>query len=217
MPPAGQPRAPLKKSGAGSLGGRQFVDLSRGAYPRLQRALDPGVVERAVLAGEVAPPLRLEDGGLEGCLLLGREQGEGAACPAVAVPGVRRAPLEPLADARVDLLDVVERLLDAGLLVHRAPLQRVLAPGVRGEQHAARGRVVGRWVVQAAHGQVGHAGATDDAILALPDALADLEQDLARSVVVELADGALLLVAEAMLDRPQHGEGHGADGVVAAE
>jgi hypothetical protein len=53
------------------------VDLLGGLDPRFERALDPGVVQRAVLPGEVDPALRSNDVGLELGLLLGREEGEG--------------------------------------------------------------------------------------------------------------------------------------------
>ena len=119
-------------------------------------------------------------------------------------------------DPGMDPGHVVERLLQTRLLVHGAPLEGVLAPGVGGEQHPALGRRVGRRVVEAPHRQVGDRGAADDAVVLLPDALTDLEDDLGGGVVVELADGAPLLVREGLdgLDRPQHGERHRAHGVV---
>ena len=170
------------------------MDLAGGADAGLEGALDPGVVQRAVLAGEVDPALGADDVGLELGLLLGREHGEGAAGPSVSVPGVRGSDLVHLADAGVDARDVVERLFLARLVVHGAPLQRVLAPRVRGEQHASRGARIGGRVVHAADRQVGHGATAMDAVLGLPDALADLEQDLRRGVVVQLPDRPLLPV-----------------------
>src|SRR4051794_33489262 len=173
-----QTRDIVLRHGSGLLRG-QLVDLARCANAALERPLDPGVVQRTVLAGEVDPPLRPQDRVLKSRLLLGREERESAASPAVAVPRMRRANLEDAPDAAMDLLDIVERLLDAHLIVHRAPLQGILAPGVRGQQDGAGGRRVRRRVVQAAYGKVGHArAAVDDAVRLLPDPLADLEQDL---------------------------------------
>ena len=113
---------------------------------------------------------------------------------------------------------VVERLLEPRLLVHRAPLQGVLAPGVAREQDAARRRRVGRRVVHPADRQLGHGAAAVDPVVLLPEPVADLEQDLGRGVVVELADRPLLRRRERLedLDRAQHRERDGHDDVVAA-
>ncbi len=171
-----------------------------------------------MLAGEQDPTLRLDDRRLELGLLLGREHRECAARPSIAVPGMRGAHLVHLADTGMDPRDVVERLLEPRLLVHRPPLERVLAPGVGGEQHAALGRRVGRRIVHPPDRHVGDRGTAEDAVVGLPDALADLEEHLGRGVVIQLADGALLGVRERLerLDRAQDGERKRADGVVAA-
>src|SRR5689334_4217140 len=100
-----------------------------------------------MLAGEVDAALGLRDRAVELALLAGVEERERAAGPAVLVPRVGRAALVDVADPRVDLRHVLERLLEARLLVHRAPARRVLAPGVRGQQHAARGGLARRRIV----------------------------------------------------------------------
>ena len=102
-----------------------------------------------MLTREQDPALGPQDVRLERGLLPRREQGERAARPSVAVPGVGSAALVDVPDAGMDPGHVVERLLEPGLLVHGTPLERVLAPRVRGEQHAARrGRVGGRVVMR---------------------------------------------------------------------
>src|SRR4051812_38988184 len=69
---------------------RGLVDFPRGPDARLQRPLNPRVVERRVLACEVDPTFRRHDVGLEARLLAGLEQSEGAAGVRVPVPGVGR-------------------------------------------------------------------------------------------------------------------------------
>ena len=131
-----------------------------------------------MLSGEVDPPLWLEDGRLEVRLLLRSEQRKRPARPFVAIPGVRGTDLELLPDPRMDPLDVIERLLDARFLVHRAPLQSV-GPIVRSQQDAAS-----RWWDRRAGSsgvdrEVGYRGTTaDDAVLLLPEAVAHTEKDL---------------------------------------
>src|SRR3712207_1894561 len=109
-------------------------DLARFADPRLERAPDPRVAQRAALAREVHPALGRDDVGLQLGLLLRREQREGASRPSVPVPGMAGPDLEHVPDARMGPAHVVGRLLEPRLVVHRAPLQRGLAPRVAGEQ-----------------------------------------------------------------------------------
>src|ERR1044071_7296271 len=94
-------RWPRKCDAPESVNG-QLVNLSGSADTALQRSLDPGVVQRAVLAREVDTALRLEDRVLKRRLLLRRKQRERPARPTVAVPGMRRADLELASDLRVD-------------------------------------------------------------------------------------------------------------------
>jgi hypothetical protein len=60
------------------------------------------VVERAVLPGEVDPPLGAHDVGLQRRLLLRREERKRAVRVAVVVPGVRGADLVDVANPQVD-------------------------------------------------------------------------------------------------------------------
>src|SRR5262249_36145030 len=121
---------PIRRSHACRLGDRSLVDLACGADPGLQRSLDPRVIQRAMLAREQDSSLRPDDVRLERSLLTGRKQRERSPRPSVAVPGVRGANLVHLADPGMDPGHVIERLLEARLLVHGTPLERVLAPGV---------------------------------------------------------------------------------------
>src|SRR4029453_6339151 len=107
-----------------------IVDLPRGTQPRLDRALDPRVRERGVLAGEMDASLGRDDVLVEQALLRRLEQRERAAGIRVLVPHPRRANLEAVDDLRVDLRDVLERLRDALVGRQRAPALRVLGPGV---------------------------------------------------------------------------------------
>ena len=134
VPAAGRTTGPIARR----LGDPVLVDEPRGPDAGLQRALDPGVIQGAVLAREQDPALGPQDVRLERGLLPRREQRERAARPSVAVPGVGGAALVDLPDAGMDAGHVVERLLEPGLLVHGTPLERILAPGVGREQHAAR-------------------------------------------------------------------------------
>jgi len=113
------------------------VDLTRRPDAGLERSLDPGVVERGVLAGEMDPALGRHDRLLQPRLLLGLEQREGAARPWIVVPVLDGADLELGRDRRVDLGDVLERLFDRVLGVHGAPPEGILAPGVRREERAS--------------------------------------------------------------------------------
>jgi hypothetical protein len=51
----------------------QFVDRDRGPQPGFDRSLDPGVIERGVLAREVDPALGRDDFVVQQCLLAGVE------------------------------------------------------------------------------------------------------------------------------------------------
>src|SRR2546423_14898136 len=78
---------------AGGHGDRGFVDLACGTDARLQGALDPGVPEGAVLAGEVDPALRTLDVRLQAGLLARPEECEGPPGAVGPVPGVGRSAL----------------------------------------------------------------------------------------------------------------------------
>src|SRR5690348_6887824 len=71
-----------------------LVDLLGGANARFERALDPRVVERGVLAGKVNASLRRHDRVLEARLLFRLEQRERAPCVGIAIPILDGAALE---------------------------------------------------------------------------------------------------------------------------
>jgi hypothetical protein len=89
------------------------MDLEGGAQTRLNGALDPGMGQRRVLAGEVEPALRGPNRVVEQGLLAGIEQGKGAPGEFVIVPHLGGAGLELVKHGGVDLGDVLQSLLDS--------------------------------------------------------------------------------------------------------
>src|SRR5215212_5240133 len=63
-----------------------LVNLFRGSNARLERALDPRVVQRRVLPGKVDAPFGSDDRGLQSGLLFRLEEGERAARKRIAIP-----------------------------------------------------------------------------------------------------------------------------------
>ena len=195
------------------------MHLGRGAHARLDRALDPRVGERRVLAGEVDPALGRADRVVQQRLLAGIEERERAAGELVVVPHLRCPDLVVLERLRVDPSDVLERLHEPVVGREGAPALRVLTPRVAGEHDAATGVAAVIGVVDVAHREIGHAPAAEDPVVVLPEAPPELEEHLRRRVVVQLADGALLRARERCehLDVTQHRERRGDDGVVAGD
>src|SRR5204862_391876 len=107
----------------------------------------------------------------------------------------------------VQALEIAQRKAHAVVALERGPAQALLAPGVAREQQPApesvgpaRVRLRRAGIVDLADRQVGDAAAAVDrrpAGLALrPEALLELDDDLARVVVVQLAHSAALLGAD---------------------
>src|SRR6187551_2614538 len=74
----------------------------------------------------------------------------------------------------------------------RSPALRILRPGIADQQDAATGFLSIVGVIQVADGQVCYRTAAKDIVFCFPEAAAGLEEDLGRSVIMQLADGALL-------------------------
>ena len=197
---------------------RALVDLDRGTHARLDRALDPRVRERRVLAGEVDSSFGRDDPVVQQRLLLRVEEGERPARELVVVPHLRSADLELVGRLGMDPRDVLERLHDAVLGREGAPPLRVLTPRVAREHHAAAGVAPVVRVVDVADREVADRSTTGDPVVVLPEPPTELEEHLRRGVVVELADRALLEPRERRehLDVAQHRERHRHDEVVAA-
>src|SRR5258706_11804429 len=113
----------------------RLMDLVRGAQARLDRPLDPRMLQRRMLAGEMNAPLGLDDVRVEQRLLPGVEQRERAARELVVVPHLGRADFELLDDLRMDRRHVVEGLADAIGGGERAPPPRGLRPPGGGPPH----------------------------------------------------------------------------------
>src|SRR3981189_3034677 len=134
----------------GGVAGRFHVRLILSSNPRghcvdclfrrIKRPLHPAVAARAMLAGEINPPLGSDDMAVQGCKLAGHVESERAPRPRVIVP----SPASDLIAAN-DAGSPERTMHLAGHLYRKFLALRcgqvsqsagLLTPGVRGHQHA---------------------------------------------------------------------------------
>ena len=165
------------------------VDVLGSSDGRLDGCFNPSVSEAGVFPSEVNPALGLEELRRVISMLVGSEHGVGSQAVGVRAPLLHHHPRAQVPDLLpVDELQVLQGHLLQLLIPQALEEQRVVRPGVGGQQHAD-GWVLGEavaGVVDEARGAVCDALPPLDAII-LPEPSAEGEDDLGGAVVVNAA------------------------------
>src|SRR5688572_26039983 len=180
----------MLRNDAAALPGRTHVNLRRNAAGRLERALHPGIDARQVIAGEIHPPLRLQERRL---VLAAGATSEGSPAPAIplhAVPGDGEPRLELSAVLRVDAPALLER--------ERQPLgRRALADAARtlvldvvADHDSCAAVEPGRGIDDLRDVLVGTRRAAIDAVVLLPEPPLEVQADLPGGGIRERRDRA---------------------------
>src|SRR5687767_14154286 len=97
------------------------MNSNRGAQAGFERALDPGMIQRGMLARKMDASFWFDDLVMEQRLLAGIKESERAARIRVIMPHMRCACLEFLSNLRMDHGDIFNRLLDTFVRQERTP------------------------------------------------------------------------------------------------